>query len=164
MMDWNDLKTWSVLLVDDEPDNAEITAVALRFFGATVKTAANGAEGLEVLKNFLPNLILLDLSMPVMDGWEMRKRVKSNPDTRHILVVALSAHAMAGDKERVLEAGFDGYLSKPINIPTFIKDLRAALDEQTLPDNHLTELNPKKDEKKSVDPIPPVFSQPEVGQ
>jgi DNA-binding response OmpR family regulator len=65
--------------------------------------------------------------MPVMDGWEMRSRVKSNPKTKHIPVIALSAHAMAGDKERAINAGFDGYMTKPINIPSLLTDLREVI-------------------------------------
>ncbi len=127
MLDLTDPHTWAILLVDDEPDNLEVLAESLAFFGATVRTASDGEEGLEVLKDFLPDLIILDLSMPKMDGWAMRKHVKSNPITGDIPIVALSAHAMAGDRERALEVGFDGYLTKPINLATLLADIRAAL-------------------------------------
>jgi CheY-like chemotaxis protein len=127
MLDWDNYSTWSVLLVDNEPDNVEVVTIALEFFGMTVKTAKDGVEGLEILQDFSPDLILLDLSMPEMDGWEMRTRVKADPSWQHIPIVALTAHAMSGDQERALDAGFDGYLVKPINIPTLLTDLRAAL-------------------------------------
>lgn len=127
MLDLTNPQAWSILLVDDEPDNLEVVADSLSFFGLKVKTAANGAEGLEVIKDFMPDLILLDLSMPKMDGWQMRQHVKANPETQHVPVLALSAHAMAGDRERALEAGFDGYLTKPINIATLVDDIRKAL-------------------------------------
>jgi CheY-like chemotaxis protein len=123
-MDIQDTSTWRILIVDDEPDNLEVVAESLQFFGASVKIARNGAEGLKVLEEFPATFILLDLSMPVMDGWEMRSRVKSNPKTDTIPVIALSAHAMAGDKERAMDAGFDGYLTKPVNVPTLLSDLR----------------------------------------
>jgi CheY-like chemotaxis protein len=123
-MDIQDTSTWRILIVDDEPDNLEVVAESLQFFGATVKIARNGQIGLKELEEFPANFILLDLSMPVMDGWEMRSRVKSNPKTKHIPVIALSAHAMAGDKERAMDAGFDGYLTKPVNVPTLLADLR----------------------------------------
>lgn len=129
MIDWANLSTMSVLVVEDEPDNLEIIELALKFWGITVRTAANGVEGLKALDDFMPDLILLDLSMAKMDGWEMRARVRQDSRTRHIPIVALTAHAMSGDKERTLEVGFDGYLSKPISIPTFIQDLRAALEK-----------------------------------
>lgn len=123
-MDIQNTSTWQILIVDDEPDNLEVVAESLQFFGASVKIANNGEEGLKTLEEYMPSFILLDLSMPVMDGWEMRSRVKANPKTRHIPVIALSAHAMAGDKERAMNAGFDGYMTKPINIPTLLTDLR----------------------------------------
>ena len=127
MIDWHDVTTWSVLVVDDEPDNLEVVAETLEFKGAQVKTAPNGKEGLDALKDFAANLILTDLSMPVMNGWQMRAQVKSDPTTSYVPVLALSAHAIIGDKERALEAGFDGYLTKPVNIHTLPDDIRAAL-------------------------------------
>lgn len=127
MLDLANPQAWSILLVDDEPDNLDVVAESLTFFGVNVRTATHGEEGLEVLKSFTPDLILLDLSMPKMDGWAMRQHVKVNPATQHIPILALSAHAMAGDKERALGVGFDGYLTKPINIATLIDDIRAVL-------------------------------------
>ncbi|HEX2996815.1 MAG TPA: response regulator [Anaerolineales bacterium] len=131
MFDLTNPKTWSVLVVDDEPDNVEVTAEVLTFLGVTVRTAANGEEGLEVLRNFTPDLILLDLSMPKMDGWVMRHQIKANPLTTHIPILALSAHAMAGDKQRALDAGFDGYLTKPIYIACLLDDIRAELHKKS---------------------------------
>ncbi len=127
MIDWQNASTWSVLLVDDEPDNIEVVADTLVFFGMTVRTAVNGLEALEIMHTFLPDVILLDLSMPRMDGWTARSAIKSDPRTRHIPVIALSAHAMAGDKERALEAGFDGYMTKPVSVPTLVEDLRTLV-------------------------------------
>lgn len=127
MIDWQDTSTWQVMLVDDEPDNLEVVAETLEFHGINVKTAANGKEGLELLETFDANLILTDLSMPVMNGWEMRVRVKADPKMALIPILALSAHAIAGDRERALEAGFDGYLTKPVSIHTLVNDIRAAV-------------------------------------
>jgi CheY-like chemotaxis protein len=129
MLDLTNPKAWSILLVDDEPDNVEVVAESLTFFGVHVQTATDGEQGLEVLKGFSPDIILLDLSMPKMDGWVMRQKVKADPATAHIPVIALSAHAMVGDKERALEVGFDGYLTKPVNIATLLDDIREALQE-----------------------------------
>jgi two-component system, cell cycle response regulator DivK len=128
-INWQDPKTWIVLVVDDERDNLEVVAESLEFNGAVTKTAKNGAAAIEMLQTFKPNIILMDLSMPVMDGWETRRRIKDNPETQHIPILALSAHAMSGDKERAIAAGFDGYLTKPINVLTLAKDIRKAANK-----------------------------------
>jgi two-component system cell cycle response regulator DivK len=122
-----DISTWKVLIVDDKLDNLALAEAAVRFHGAQIRTAHNGKQGLEVLKNFLPTLILLDLSMPEMDGWEMFDILKNKPETATIPVIALTAHAMAGDKERVLETGFTGYIPKPFSVATFVADIEAIL-------------------------------------
>jgi CheY-like chemotaxis protein len=127
MIVWGDIKTWCVLVVDDEVDNVEVAAETLEFLGAVVKTAVNGLEAIHTLESFAANLILLDLSMPTMSGWEARMKIKANERTKDIPILALSAHAMVGDKERALAVGFDGYLTKPINLLTFAEDIRAAL-------------------------------------
>jgi len=127
VIDWQDVSTWQVMIVDDEPDNLEVVAETLEFRGAQVKTALNGKEALKILEGFAANLILTDLSMPVMDGWVMRSHVKGSPNLKHIPILALSAHAISGDQERALEAGFDGYLTKPVNIQTLLDDIRSAL-------------------------------------
>jgi CheY-like chemotaxis protein len=132
MIEWQDISTWCVLVVDDEPDNLEVVAETLEFNGAQIKTALNGKDALAVLENFHANLILTDLSMPVMDGWVMRSHVKNNPKFSHIPIIALSAHAIAGDQERAVEAGFDGYMTKPVNIRTLLADIRAAFIDLTL--------------------------------
>lgn len=127
MINWNDVSTWRVMIVDDEPDNLEVVAETLEFNGAMVKTAPNGKEALESLQTFSANLILTDLSMPVMNGWVFRSQVKADVKLSQIPLLALSAHAIAGDQERALDAGFEGYLTKPVNIHTIIDDIRSAL-------------------------------------
>ena len=127
MIDWQDINSWQVLVVDDEPDNLEVVAETLEYLGAQVKTALNGQEALEALEAFMANLILTDLSMPVMDGWQMRANAKRNPAFAEVPIMALSAHAIVGDRERAIEAGFNGYITKPVNINTLLDDIRAAL-------------------------------------
>ncbi|MBC8171487.1 MAG: response regulator [Anaerolineae bacterium] len=131
MLDWDKTADWKILLVDDEPDNIEVVAESLEFYGMTVRTAENGKIALEVLQGFVPDLILLDLSMPVMDGWQTLHQLKSNPQTSMLPVLALSAHAILGDKERAVEVGFNGYMTKPVDVPNLLRDLRAALDTAT---------------------------------
>lgn len=122
-------KDWTVLIVDDEVDNLGVARKVLSFNGANVCEARNGLEGLEVLETVTPTFILLDLSMPEMDGWEMFKIVRSRDELAIVPVIALTAHAMSGDKERVLEAGFDGYIAKPFRIQSFLEDIQACITE-----------------------------------
>ena len=100
MTNWDDISTWEVLLVDDETDNLEVVAESLQYLGIKVKTAEDGLQALEVLKSFNPSFIVTDLSMPGMDGWQLRMKVRELPNTTNTPVIALTAHAMAGDKER----------------------------------------------------------------
>ena len=129
-----DITSWTVLIVDDEPDNLTIAKKLLSVGGAKVSTAGNGVEGLELLKTLQPSFILMDLSMPEMDGWEMFRRVRNDPATQHIPVIALTAHAMAGDRERVLDAGFDGYVAKPFRLSTFMTELLRCFRSLNRPD------------------------------
>lgn len=126
MIDWKNPASWSVLVVDDEPDNLDLVAIFLEFKGAKVKTASNGQDALNSLEKFKPNLILLDLSMPHMSGWDVHAALQANPETKVIWTIALTAHAMVTDRKKVQEAGFNGYLTKPINLPTLIEDLEQA--------------------------------------
>jgi CheY-like chemotaxis protein len=123
----DNIKEWVILIVDDEPDNVGVASKVLSFQGIEVHTARNGEEALQLLENISPSLILLDLSMPVMDGWTMHARLRENPEYANIPVIALTAHAMASDKHRVLESGFDGYISKPFRIMTLISDIKQCL-------------------------------------
>lgn len=122
-----DVADWRVLVIDDEADSVEVVGLVLTAAGATVWEAANGQEGLAVFKQERPTLVLTDLSMPDMDGWELLKAIRDNEDGRRVPVIALTAHAMTGDRERVLEAGFDGYLSKPLKMFTLVEALLECL-------------------------------------
>lgn len=124
-----DLSTWRVLVVDDEPDSTEIVRLVLLAANATVFTANDGIEAFDVFKRESPSIVLTDLSMPERDGWQLLKDIRSSENGSHTPVVALTAHAMAGDKNRVLEAGFDGYLSKPLRMVTLLNDLQACLEK-----------------------------------
>jgi CheY-like chemotaxis protein len=102
-----------VLLVDDFPDAREMYADYLEIMGFRTAQAADGHEALARAVALRPDLILMDLSLPGVDGWEVTRRIKANPDTRDILVVALTAHALEGEDARALSAGCDGFISKP---------------------------------------------------
>ena len=127
---------WVVLIVDDEPDNLTVPKEVLSFYGAQVHTAEDGVEALQLLETITPTFILLDLSMPKMDGWETIKHIRADPRTSHIPVIALTAHAMSGDKERVEAAGFSGYIAKPFWFPTFWAEIERCLSGVLdIPDN-----------------------------
>ena len=111
------------MVVDDNDSNREYARQVLVSLWE-VELAEGGAEALEAIANSAPNLILLDLSMPEIDGWEVLRSVRSHPETRTLPVLACSAHAMRGDKERALAAGFDAYLTKPYR-PAELLDLVA---------------------------------------
>lgn len=120
---------WTVLIVDDASDNVEVARKVLTFNGATVYVAEDGLLGLAKLEEIEPTFILLDLSMPIMDGWEMLKKLRELPDKKHLTVIALTAHAMEGDREKALAAGFDGYIAKPFRLASFLNSIMACLDE-----------------------------------
>jgi len=119
----------TLLAVDDEPTNLYLIQMAVEESGLEVRlvTAANGLEAIERARDVRPSLVLMDLKMPVLDGWTATRRLKGDPMTATIPVIALSAQAMAGDRERALGAGCDGYLSKPLDLAAFIALLKAHL-------------------------------------
>jgi CheY-like chemotaxis protein len=117
-----------VLLVEDVEDNRELARMLLEAAGHDVVEAHDGAQAIQAARQHLPHLILMDLSLPDVDGWEAFRRIRADALTAHVPVVALTAHAMAGDRERVLAAGFDGYLAKPINVATFTSLLEPFLE------------------------------------
>lgn len=110
-----------VLIVEDNADNFELVRFLLERAGYQVLSAINGAEGVEAAKREQPDLVLMDLSMPEMDGWKATAQMKAENTTRHIPVLALTAHTLPGDRKRALDAGCDGYISKPINVASFDK-------------------------------------------
>lgn len=117
----------SILVVEDTQDNFELVEDALEEMHQVVH-ATSGRDGLSQARALQPDLILLDMGMPDMDGWEVARRLKADPDLAHIPVIALTAHAMTGDRERCLEVGCDDYMAKPI-------DLRGL---SRMVDHHLT--------------------------
>lgn len=121
------LKDWDVVVIDDEPDSLEVARYILDFYGANVHTATNGQEGVGLVKQIKPRFVISDLSMPEMDGWEFLRELKSTVYTDDIPVIALTAHAMKGDRERAIAAGFHNYLTKPLTATTFMDELLALL-------------------------------------
>jgi len=131
----NILEGWTIVIVDDEDDSLEIATLILEEYGANVITAINGQEGIDAIRANKPIFVISDLSMPVLDGWGLIHEVNEDPMMRDIPVIALTAHAMRGDRERALAAGFHNYLTKPLTANTFMQDLlRLLVDIPVLAD------------------------------
>lgn len=123
----NDPSEWRVLIVDDDPDNVGVLELVLGFHNASTRIAASGEECLRLMREAAPNLLLIDIQMPGMTGYELLEHIRANDDWRDIPAVAVTAHAMSGDADRVMRAGFDGYISKPIDVASLVDDLRSIL-------------------------------------
>jgi len=117
----------TILLVEDNPDNRTIYGTILRHVGYIVAEAGSGEEGLILARELIPDLVLMDVAMPGIDGWEATRILKSDPATASIPVVALTAHAMTEDRRRAQEVGCDGYLSKPIEPRRVVEEVRRLL-------------------------------------
>jgi two-component system, cell cycle response regulator DivK len=118
-----------VLLVEDNPRNLKLARDVLEFAGFTVAIAGTGEDGGALAASALPDLILMDIQLPGIDGYAALEQIRRNSATTHIPVVALTAFAMARDRDRVLSSGFDGYLEKPISVREFPTEVRRHLDE-----------------------------------
>jgi len=118
-----------ILYVEDNEDNVYMLTRRLERAGFEVVVASDGEQGIAVARAERPDLILMDLSLPVLDGWEATRRLKSTEETRAIPVIALSAHAMPGDREKALQAGCDDYDPKPISMPSLLAKIRALVPE-----------------------------------
>lgn len=128
-----DVKGWAILIVDDQPDNLEPLCKFLTVQGAIVHLAGNGRKALDLLARIRPTVILADLSMPVMDGMQLVREIKASPATRDIPIIAVTAHALASDRDRALEAGFDGYIAKPFRPSLFLRELQRVLAPEVTP-------------------------------
>jgi CheY-like chemotaxis protein len=125
------MKTHRVLVVEDEKDNMDLFCQILEFHGCQVLKAEDGREAVNLTQSEKPDLILMDLSLPALDGWEATRTIKAIPHLADIPIVALTAHAMVGDRERALDAGCDGYISKPIEVARFFDDLTEYLSGES---------------------------------
>ena len=121
--------TKTLLVVDDEPVNLELIRMVVDEFDLPVEcvTAENGIQALELADRLAPVVILMDLKIPVLDGWEAARRLKANPATAGIPVIALTAQAINGDRERALATGCDRYITKPIDVRALVAVLREYL-------------------------------------
>ena len=119
-----------ILYVEDNEDNVYMLTRRLRQHGYEVVVAGDGERAVAMAAAEAPDLILMDLGLPVLDGWEATRRLKGAPETKAIPVIALSAHAMDGDREKAVAAGCDDYDTKPVNLPRLLEKIRAALPKE----------------------------------
>ncbi|MGD0281630.1 MAG: response regulator [Dissulfurispiraceae bacterium] len=119
-----------ILLVEDNEMNRDMLSRRLQRKGYDVTMAIDGEQGVNIARSESPDLILMDLSLPVLDGWEATRRLKAEPETRLIPVIALTAHALSGDKEKAIEAGCDDYDSKPIEFPRLLGKIESLLNRK----------------------------------
>lgn len=120
-----------ILLVEDNEMNRDMLKRRLFRKGYEVFIAVDGAEGVELARSIIPDLILMDMSLPVMDGWQATKKIKADPKTAAIPVIALTAHAMAGDREKCLATGCDDYDTKPVEFLRLLEKIETCLKTRT---------------------------------
>src|SRR5450631_4165337 len=116
-----------VLLVEDNEMNRDMLSRRLIRHGFEVVVAVDGGQGVATAHQVLPDIILMDMSLPVLDGWEATRQLKADERTRSIPVIALTAHAMAGDRQKALDAGCDDYDTKPIELPRLLEKMQRLI-------------------------------------
>lgn len=119
-----ELASWRVLAVDDEPDNLKLLWDVLEFNGVAVAGATGGEQAIKLADEFRPNVILLDLDMPDMTGWDVQRALRARPDFDNVPIIAITALAMPSDAQRAREAGFDGYITKPFRMQALLTELQ----------------------------------------
>jgi two-component system, cell cycle response regulator DivK len=124
----------TVLIVEDDPKSMKLTYDLLSIVGYFALPAVNGAQAVVLAKSQKPDLILMDIQLPVMDGMEATRQIKADPETGGIPIIATTAYAMKGDEEKVTQAGFDGYITKPINIHELLKTVEMFIGSRNKSD------------------------------
>jgi CheY-like chemotaxis protein len=119
-----------ILLVEDNEMNRDMLSRRLERRGYEVTIATDGEQGVSLAQAEVPDLVLMDMSLPVIDGWEATRRLKADEKTRAIPIIALTAHAMSGDREKALEAGCDDYDTKPIELPRLLAKIESFLQKE----------------------------------
>ena len=117
-----------ILLVEDNEMNRDMLARRLSRRGYQVVVAVDGEQGKQMAYSERPDLILMDMSLPLLDGWDLTRQLKATPEIQSIPIIALTAHAMAGDREKALEAGCDDYDTKPVEFPRLLQKIEAMLN------------------------------------
>ncbi len=123
-----DNNMFKILLIEDNEMNRDMLSRRLMRKGYEVVLAVDGESGIEMARSDAPHLILMDMSLPVLDGWEASRRIKADLETQHIPIIALTAHAMSGDREKAIEAGCDDYDTKPVEMERLLGKITALLE------------------------------------
>lgn len=118
----------TILLVEDNELNRDMLSRRLERHDFSIIFAENGAESIEVARKSQPDIILMDMSLPVMDGWEATKKIKADKATSHIPIMGLSAHAMSSDRDKAITAGCNDYETKPVDLPRLIKKIKKIVN------------------------------------
>jgi len=126
----SDVSNWDVIIVDDEPDNIGVVKLVLEFHNATVRVAESGKECLTLMKQQMPSLLLMDIQMPEMSGYDLLDHIRANTDWKHIPIIAVTAFAMTEDWRQIIGAGFDGHIPKPLNVGTLIDEIQEILEKR----------------------------------
>lgn len=121
-------RAFRILLVEDDPANVTLFTTILKREGYTVETVTDGSQVEQRVEGFRPDLVLMDITLPAVDGMELLLRLRRNPSTAGLRILAVTGHAMKGDHERFLDLGFDGYISKPIEVKPFRATVRHILE------------------------------------
>ena len=120
-----------ILHIEDNPDSRLLVRRILQADGFTVLEASNAEQALELLRDQIPNLIIMDINMPEVDGYTLTKKLKAMPELSRVPIIAMTAYALRGDRERSLAAGCDGYIQKPLNIDQLIREVERFLPRRT---------------------------------
>lgn len=120
---------FKILVVEDNEMNRDMLVRRLKRKGYNIEIAEDGKIAIEKIPLFAPDLILMDMRMPIMDGWQATAAIKSNPETKNIIIIGLSANAMEGDREKAMEAGCDDYDTKPIDFKTLVSKIEAIIEK-----------------------------------
>jgi CheY-like chemotaxis protein len=129
-----------VLVAEDNPVNRELLRELLEIQGYTVSEACDGHEALKMIEETQPDVLLLDIGMPLLDGYAVARKIRGDPGLAQLPILAITAYAMQGDREKILNSGFDGYVSKPINAVALVEEIKRLLDkldDRNAPGNQL---------------------------
>jgi len=126
----SDVADWDVIIVDDEPDNIGVVQLVFDFQDIPLRPAESGKQCIQLLEDRLPTLLLVDIQMPEMSGYELLDYIQANYELENMIIIAMTAYAMEEDARKVSDSGFDGYIPKPIDVVKLIDQIQAIVDKK----------------------------------